>query len=110
MVSRNILLSATVALSSGALGGCGSDSMAATPMAQTSMYGNAMSGSTMDASSSSSSSSSSAVMAQSLDTAQVLAQARETSETSTPYPVNDGALTLNDTSDTSEPISVNTSQ
>jgi hypothetical protein len=49
-------------------------------------------------------------MAQSLDTAQVLAQARETSETSTPYPVNDGALTLNDTSDTSEPISVNTSQ
>ena len=44
---------------------------------------------------------------QSLDTAQVLAQARHTSETSTPYPVNDGAVVLTDTSDTAEPMSVN---
>jgi hypothetical protein len=44
---------------------------------------------------------------QSLDTAQVLAQARHTSETSSPYPVNDGALVLTDTSDTAEPMSVN---
>lgn len=44
---------------------------------------------------------------QSLDTAQVLAQARHTSETSTPYPVNDGALVLTDTSDTAEPMRVN---
>jgi hypothetical protein len=44
---------------------------------------------------------------QSLDTAQVLAQARHTSETSTPYPVNGGALVLTDTSDTAEPMSIN---
>ena len=44
---------------------------------------------------------------QSLDTAQVLAQARDTSETSSPYPVNDGAVVLTDTSDTAEPMSIN---
>jgi hypothetical protein len=44
---------------------------------------------------------------QSLDTAQVLAQARHTSETSSPYPVNDDALVLTDTSDTTEPVSIN---
>jgi hypothetical protein len=41
-----------------------------------------------------------------LDTAQVLALAKQTSETSSPFAVNGGALTLTDTSDTSEPISV----
>jgi hypothetical protein len=45
--------------------------------------------------------------AQSLDTPEVLAQAQHTSEIALPYQVNDGALTLTDTSDTSEPISVN---
>jgi hypothetical protein len=49
----------------------------------------------------------SAAEAMSLDTAQVLAQARETSETSEPYPVNDGAVTITGTSDTSEPLAVN---
>jgi hypothetical protein len=44
---------------------------------------------------------------QSLDTAQVLEQARHTTETGSPSPVNNGALTLTDTGDTSEPISVN---
>ena len=44
---------------------------------------------------------------QALDTAQVLIQARAISETSDPYPVNDGALILTDTSETSEPLSVN---
>lgn len=44
---------------------------------------------------------------QALDTSQVLAQARVTSETAEPYQVDDGALTLTDTSETSEPISVN---
>ena len=44
---------------------------------------------------------------QSLDTAQVLAQARHPSETSTPYLVNDGALVLTDTSDSTEPMSIN---
>lgn len=44
---------------------------------------------------------------QSLDPEQVLAQARTTSESAEPYPVNDGALTLTGTSDSSEPIAVN---
>ena len=44
---------------------------------------------------------------QSLDTEQVLAQARRTSESADPYPVNDGVLTLTDTSDSNEPIAVN---
>lgn len=45
--------------------------------------------------------------AQSLDTAAVLAQARQTSETASPYAVNSGALTLTDTSDTTQAIKVN---
>lgn len=43
---------------------------------------------------------------QSLDTAQVLALAQQTSETSTPIDVNGGAVTLNDTSETTSPIAV----
>ncbi len=42
-----------------------------------------------------------------LDTAQVLALAQVTSETSTPFSVNGGALVLTDTSQTSSPLSVN---
>jgi hypothetical protein len=45
--------------------------------------------------------------AQALDTAQVLALAQQTSETSTPFAVNGNALTLTDTSETSAPVSVN---
>ncbi len=41
------------------------------------------------------------------DTAQVLALAKQTSETSTAMRVNDGAFTINDTSETSAPITVN---
>ncbi len=44
---------------------------------------------------------------QALDTAQVLALAQQTSETSTPIAVNGGAVTLNDTSETSAPIAIN---
>jgi hypothetical protein len=44
---------------------------------------------------------------QMLDTAQVLAQAKQTSEVDSPYQVDDGALTLTDTSDTSVPIVIN---
>jgi hypothetical protein len=44
---------------------------------------------------------------QALDTAQVLTLAQATSETSTPFAVNGGALTLTDTSETSTPVSVN---
>lgn len=45
-------------------------------------------------------------VAQSLNTAQVLAQAREASETSTAYSVNDGVVVLSDTSDHTEPLAV----
>jgi len=45
-------------------------------------------------------------MSQQLDTAHVLALAQQTSDTSSPFQVDDGALTLTDTSDTSVPISV----
>ena len=44
---------------------------------------------------------------QSLDTAQLLEQARRTSETADPFAVDGGALTLNDTSDTTDPLLVN---
>jgi hypothetical protein len=47
------------------------------------------------------------VTSQSLDTMQVLAQARQPSETASPYPVNGGALVLTDTSDTTEPVNIN---
>jgi hypothetical protein len=43
----------------------------------------------------------------SLDTEQVLVQAREASETSEPYAVNGGAVSFDDTSDTSEPLGIN---
>jgi hypothetical protein len=44
---------------------------------------------------------------QQLDTAQVLALAQKTSEVSAPFEVNGGMLTLTDTSDTTDAISVN---
>jgi len=40
---------------------------------------------------------------QALDTTQVLAQSRETSETTYPYPVNFGVVFLTDTSDFTDP-------
>jgi hypothetical protein len=43
---------------------------------------------------------------QQLDTARVLALAQQTSETSSPFQVNDGALTLTDTSDSTQAIVV----
>ncbi len=44
---------------------------------------------------------------QSLNTAAVLAQARATSETASPYAVNNGSLTITDTSEATGPINVN---
>jgi flavin reductase (DIM6/NTAB) family NADH-FMN oxidoreductase RutF len=44
---------------------------------------------------------------QRLDTAQVLAIARQPSETGEPFAVDQGALMLTDTSETSEPVTVN---
>lgn len=43
---------------------------------------------------------------QSLDTAQLLEQAQRTSETADPYAVDGGALLLNDTSDSTDPVLV----
>jgi hypothetical protein len=51
--------------------------------------------------------SSPAPTAQSLDTAAVLKLAQTGSEVTEPFAVNAGALTLTDTSETSDPISVN---
>jgi len=42
-----------------------------------------------------------------LDSAAVLAMARQTSEVSSPVPVDEGTLELTDTSDTADPISIN---
>jgi hypothetical protein len=44
---------------------------------------------------------------QSLDTAALLAQAKQPSETASPYPVNNGAVTLTDTSEANQPIKLN---
>jgi hypothetical protein len=44
---------------------------------------------------------------QSLDSAQVLALARSSSETSAPFQVDYGLVTFSDTSETSAPIAVN---
>jgi hypothetical protein len=44
--------------------------------------------------------------AQMLDTAQVLAQAEQTSETASPYAVNDGAATVSGSGDASEPLAI----
>jgi hypothetical protein len=44
---------------------------------------------------------------QSLNTEKLLAQAQAPSETSAPYGVDGGALTLTDTSENSEPLSIN---
>jgi hypothetical protein len=42
-----------------------------------------------------------------LDTNGVLELAKKTSETSAPFAVNDGALQLTDTSETTDPVSLN---
>jgi hypothetical protein len=48
-----------------------------------------------------------AAVNQSLDTEQVLAQAKVTSETTDPYAVNGGMLVLTDTSDTTDTVTIN---
>ena len=45
---------------------------------------------------------------QALDTAQVLALAKQSSETASPFPVDSGLLVLTDTSDTTTAITVTT--
>ena len=45
-------------------------------------------------------------MGLSLSTAEILAQAQVKNETDVPYAVDGGAVTINDTSETSDPISI----
>jgi hypothetical protein len=82
MQLKTVVIVAAV-LTAASLVGCGHDhEMAVTPTAPTSNV-------------------------QTLDTAQVLALAQKSSETTTPFVVNGGLLVLSDSSDTAEAISVN---
>ncbi|HEV7610539.1 MAG TPA: hypothetical protein VGO37_01540 [Steroidobacteraceae bacterium] len=78
-MNRKVLLAAVVGLFAGLAGGCHDHEGSSTPTPP---------------------------VTQSLDTAQVLALARQTAETHNPLVVNGGALTLNDTSETSAPVAV----
>ena len=93
------LLLGTAVLAGTLLAGCGGDSHPS---------GSSMASGSSSSSSSSSggSSSSSGATMQSLDTAQVLALAQVQSETAVPFTVDGGALTLDDTSDSTQPITV----
>jgi hypothetical protein len=93
-VKRNGIRLAVAAFVIGTLGGCGDD-------------GSAMSGATAAGSPAQSQPPPPQVHAQSLDTLQLLEQARQASNTADPYLVNGGALRLTDTSDSSDPILVN---
>jgi hypothetical protein len=92
-MKRNIALIGAAAFAAAALTACGG--------------GNDSAGNSTGTSSSSSSSSGGTSSAQQLDTAQLLALARNPSETALPFEVNDGMLVLTDDSDTAEAISVN---
>lgn len=83
-MKTKLAIMTSVGLAAGLLGGCGSQS------------GQSMSGGTPPSVSTS----------QALDTAKVLAQAQMPMETATPYAVDGGMLMLTDTSETSEPISI----
>lgn len=85
-MNRKILMAAAAALAAAALGACGSSSGGGSPPPVTPPPP--------------------ASTAQMLDTSQLLMQARQTSETASPFAVNGGALTLTDTSDSTEPASV----
>jgi len=90
-VKRNGILIAVAAILTGTLAGCDG--------------GSAMSGAA--ASAAQSQPPQPQEHAQSLDTLQLLEQAREVSNTADPYLVNGGALRLTDTSESSDPILVN---
>jgi len=84
-MKTKLAIMTSVGLAASLMSGCGGD------------QGQTTSGSTMPPAST----------AQSLDTQQVLTQAKMTSDSSAPYTVDNGQLTLTDTSETSDPISVN---
>ncbi len=92
-MKRKLAIMASVGLAAGIIGGCdghgdgdvvaGNQSSPTTPAAPA------------------------APVSQSLDTAQVLALAQKPSQTDAPFAVDSRLLTLNDTSDSSTPITVN---
>ena len=90
-MKRKRIRLAVAAIVIGTLAGCGSD----------------MPGATASGSAAGSQPPQPQVHAQSLDTLQLLEQAREVSSTADPYLVNGGALRLTDTSDSSDAILVN---
>ena len=93
-MKRNIALVTSVGVALGLLGGCGGADNG--PPVASGSSGSSGSGSTMP-------------NQQSLDTQGVLAEAQKSSETSSPYAVDDSLLVLTDTSETSAPISINAS-
>jgi hypothetical protein len=93
-MKRNIAIVTSVGVALGLLGGCGGGDNG--PPVGSGSSGSSGSGSTTP-------------KQQSLDTQGVLAQAQKSSETSSPYAVDDGVVVLTDTSDTTAPISINAS-
>jgi hypothetical protein len=92
-VKRNGILIAVAAILTGTLAGCDDES--------------GMSGAGAAGSAAPAPSPQPQVHVQSLDTLQLLEQARQVSNTADPYLVNGGALRLTDTSEGSDPILVN---
>jgi hypothetical protein len=93
-LNRKSLLAVAAALAAATLSACGGSSMSslAAPMAPAPPAATAPASTDMV-----------------LNATQLLEQARKSSETASPLPVDGGALRLDDTSDTSEPISVDES-
>jgi hypothetical protein len=91
-MKRNIALVTGVGVALGLLGGCGGSDNG--PPVSSGSSGSSGPGN-------------STPTQQKLDSQAVLAQAKMTSETSSPYIIDDGLLVLTDTSDTTTPISIN---
>jgi hypothetical protein len=102
MKYHSLLLGAAV-LAATLLTACGGDSHSS---GSSVAGGSSSSGAGSSSSSSGASSSSSGATMQSLDTAQVLALAQVQSETTDPFAVDGGALTLDDTSDSTQPAMI----
>jgi hypothetical protein len=99
-MKRQIVLLGAAVLAATLLIGCGDSHPSGTGMS-----GSGSGGSSPGGGSSGGSSGGATMM--SLDTAQVLALAQMPSDSKEPTNVDGGALTLNDTSDTTQPITVN---
>ena len=89
-MKRKLAIMTSVGLAAGLVSGCGGGDHGQTSVGGMGSGG----GSTMPSS-------------VSLSTGDVLTLAQKTSETASPYAVDGGALMLTDTSETSEPLSIN---